>query len=89
MLRREVIMHLICQFKLNYSEIEDYYAIDFRKYFYNELLELKLIENDGLIKLGENGMSVLPAGRLLVRNICRVFDLYSNKSPVTRFSNSI
>ena len=88
-LRREVIMQLICQFKLNYSEFEDHYAIDFKKYFYTELLEIKLMENDGLIKLGKNGISVLPAGRLLVRNICKVFDIYSNKSPVTRFSNSI
>ena len=88
-LRREVIMQLICQFKLNYSKIEDHYAIDFRRYFCSELLELKLMENDGLIKLEKNRMSVLPAGRLLVRNICKVFDIYSNKSPVTRFSNSI
>jgi len=88
-LRREVIMQLICKFKLNYSEIEDYYAINFKKYFYNELLELKSMENDKLIKLGKNGLSVLPVGRMLIRNICKVFDLYSSKSPVTRFSNFI
>jgi oxygen-independent coproporphyrinogen-3 oxidase len=34
------------------------------------------MQTDGLLKLDEKSLEVLPAGRLLVRNICMVFDHY-------------
>jgi len=32
-----------------------------------------------LLIVNENGIQVLPAGRLLIRNICMVFDKYMSR----------
>ena len=34
------------------------------------------MHNDGLLELHEAGIHVTPAGKLLIRNICMVFDRY-------------
>jgi oxygen-independent coproporphyrinogen-3 oxidase len=34
------------------------------------------MQTDGLITMNADGIQVLPAGRLLIRNICMVFDRY-------------
>ncbi len=75
-LRRDVINQLICHFELDFARIEHSHQIDFKVYFADELNELKSMQGDGLLQLGENGITVLPAGRFLIRNICMVFDRY-------------
>ena len=75
-LRRAVITQLICHFDLSFHDIEDQYSIRFTDYFANELQTLKLMEQEGLLALTGQGIEVLPAGRLLIRNICMVFDRY-------------
>jgi len=75
-LRRDVITRLICHFHINFSEIEEDHYIDFHDYFYNELISLQEMEKHGLLRLGPEGITVLPKGRLLIRNICMVFDKY-------------
>ena len=74
--RRAVIMQLICHFELHYTDIEQAYAINFHNYFANELQALVPMQADGLISVNADGIQVLPAGRLLIRNICMVFDRY-------------
>ena len=76
LLRREIISRLICHFKLYFSEIEDKYRINFNDYFYNELAVLKAMQSDGLLNMDLESIYVLPAGHLLIRNICAVFDKY-------------
>ncbi len=75
-LRRAIITQLICHFYLDYSSIEDKYNIVFDDYFAAELQSLKNMEQDGLVVLSFKQIDVLPAGRLLIRNICMVFDRY-------------
>ncbi len=75
-LRRAVITQLICHFDMAFDVIEDRYSIDFADYFADELNALKAMEQDGLLLMSGNGIQVLPAGRLLIRNICMVFDRY-------------
>lgn len=75
-LRRDVITRLICHFHINYPDIEEDHFIDFHDYFYNELISLQEMEKHGLIRLENEGITVLPKGRLLIRNICMVFDKY-------------
>ena len=79
LLRRDVITRLICHFELEYSAIEDYYRIDFKDYFFNELITLSSMQEDGLLEVGKNRIKVFPVGRLLIRNICMVFDKYINQ----------
>ena len=73
-LRREVIQALICNFHLDFEVVEHEYNIDFRRYFGPELEDLKTLARDDLLRIDENSITVLPRGRLLVRNICMAFD---------------
>ena len=75
-LRRAVIMALICHFELHFAAIEQNYAINFNDYFAAELQALSDMQSDGLITMNTDAIKVLPAGRLLIRNICMVFDRY-------------
>jgi len=75
-LRREVISQLICHFDLNFANIELAFTIKFSEYFATELTALLVMQADGLLTLSSNGIKVLPAGRLLIRNICMIFDSY-------------
>lgn len=76
LLRKQVIMQLICHFKLDISAIEKKYGIEFSNYFASELIQLQQMLKDGLIKLDRRVIQVLEPGRLLIRAICMVFDAY-------------
>jgi oxygen-independent coproporphyrinogen-3 oxidase len=78
-LRRAVITQLICHFELTFSKIESEFNIGFARYFATELDNLKQMQVDGLLELTATGIQVLPVGRLLIRNICMVFDRYLAK----------
>ncbi|WIO74874.1 oxygen-independent coproporphyrinogen III oxidase [Porticoccaceae bacterium LTM1] len=76
-IRRQVIMELICQFSLKKSDIEQHCGIDFDEYFAEEMKELEVMVRDGLLEIGDQEITVLPAGRLLIRRVCMVFDAYA------------
>jgi oxygen-independent coproporphyrinogen-3 oxidase len=76
LLRRIVIAKLMCNFELSMSSIEQGFPIKFRQYFEMELGKLKAFEDDGLLTIDDEWISVTPKGRLLIRNICMVFDRY-------------
>ena len=73
-LRREVIQQLSCHFKLDFSNIENEFKIQFNDYFSKELADLLPMQNDDLLVVSENRIEVSPKGRMLIRNICMVFD---------------
>ncbi|MDD4913559.1 MAG: oxygen-independent coproporphyrinogen III oxidase [Methylococcales bacterium] len=75
-LRRAVITQLICHFDLTFAKIETDFGIVFGEYFAAELHNLQAMQADGLLTLDAAGVKVQPAGRLLIRNICMVFDKY-------------
>ncbi len=75
-IRRDVITALICNFALDYTAIKETWDVVFADYFATEVSELQTMESDGLVSLGDAGIRVLPRGRLLIRNICMVFDAY-------------
>lgn len=88
-LRREVITQLICHFCLEISEIEEKYSIQFKEHFSTEWRELDVLQRDGLLTYDDQRIEILPAGRLLVRNICMPFDAYLRQSQEQRFSKVI
>ncbi len=88
-LRREVINQLICHFELNFQEIEKAFSIVFSDYFTDELKQIQEMQADSLLKLTRDKILVLPEGKLLIRNICMVFDIYLKKSDGRRFSKTI
>lgn len=75
-LRRDIIQQLSCQFMLDIHTIEQDYRIDFRDYFSMEMTELEILAADDLLTIEDDFLQVTPAGRLLVRRICMVFDTY-------------
>jgi len=89
LLRREVITQLICHFELDMARIAGQFAIDFLHYFAEELRELAPFKADGLVTIEGDLIRVLPAGRLLIRNVCMVFDRYLRGQPAQRYSKVI
>ncbi len=90
LLRRRVITELICHFELTFAQIERAFEISFGEYFRTELNGLKPMRDDGLLDLDDAGIRVTPAGKLLIRNICMVFDKYLRApSSKQRFSKVI
>lgn len=88
-LRREVINQLICHFELSFRKIENDFSVNFSDYFSAELKQLKEMQDDSLLELTKNKILVLPEGKLLIRNICMVFDIYLKKTAGQKFSKTI
>ncbi|MGB5540040.1 MAG: oxygen-independent coproporphyrinogen III oxidase [Gammaproteobacteria bacterium] len=80
-LRRNVITDLICHFYLDIHVIEEKYQIAFNDYFSSVIGQLEAMQDDGLLTVDAQAIRVLPAGRLLIRNICMVFDSYLQGRP--------
>ncbi|EGU40522.1 MULTISPECIES: oxygen-independent coproporphyrinogen III oxidase [Vibrio] len=76
LLRREVIKQLICNFKLDKTMIESEFAVDFNRYFKEDLELLQTFINDDLVEVDDKEIRVTLRGRLLIRNICMCFDKY-------------
>jgi oxygen-independent coproporphyrinogen-3 oxidase len=79
LLRREIIQQLVCHFRLDTRAIAKAWNIDFKKHFAWELARLAGMEKDGLVEMSAGAIVVLTPGRLLVRNICMVFDRYQQQ----------
>lgn len=89
-IRRDAIMKLICHFQLDIARFEADNSIKFNQYFSDELGELKTMAKDGLLELSDKAIIVTSKGRLLIRNICMVFDRYLKKPDQNRrFSKAI
>ena len=90
LLRREIIQSLVCHFHLDTERIARRWEIDFGEYFANELEDLREMELDGLVKVTNSQIVVREAGRLLVRNICMIFDRYQREGNVVgSFSRTV
>jgi oxygen-independent coproporphyrinogen-3 oxidase len=75
-LRRQVIMALLCNFSLRPADIEREWGVVFWDYFARERQRLRGLVADGLLRVDDDLIKVLPRGRLLIRNICMAFDQY-------------
>ena len=75
-IRRQVIMRLMCDMSLDVSGMSDLLGLDFREYFAAELAGMGDLEADGLLHLDSHALTVTDLGRLLIRNIAVRFDGY-------------
>lgn len=78
-LRRQIIMSLMCSNTLNFQFLEMKYGIVFREYFADELARLTDYAQAGLLIIDEHSISVPPKGRLFVRALAMVFDRYLSR----------
>lgn len=76
LIRRAVIMAIMCQGALQYESIELAYVIDFKTYFANELTLLKEQQAIGMVELEDGGLQVTDTGWFFVRAIAMLFDKY-------------
>ncbi|MCV9926844.1 oxygen-independent coproporphyrinogen III oxidase [Flavobacterium sp. LS1R49] len=76
---RKHILSLMCKFETTWFEASNYF-----EEIPEILIQLKEMENDGLVILGNEKISVTEAGKPFVRNICMAFDLHlKRKAPET------
>jgi oxygen-independent coproporphyrinogen-3 oxidase len=75
-LRRSIIQALMCQFILSKTSVEIAHLIDFDTYFASELRALEELACHGLVAFDGPWIVVTAKGRMLIRNICMVFDRY-------------
>ena len=73
-LRRFIIQMLMCNFELSLRSLEQAYPISFSAYFAQELEQLHELAELGLLTIDDDWITVSLKGRLLIRNICMVFD---------------
>lgn len=90
LVRRAVIMAVMCQGRVDIESIELAYLIDFRQYFAAELRQLEPLVESGLVQMESDGVRVTALGWYFVRAIAMVFDrhLQADKA-VERFSRII
>jgi oxygen-independent coproporphyrinogen-3 oxidase len=74
LVRRAIIMALMCQGEVDYESIELGHLIEFRSYFKRELEVLSDLQSHGLVTVSESGIRVTSAGWYLVRAIAMTFD---------------
>ncbi len=90
LVRRGVIMALMCQGALQFESIELAYLIDFRSYFAAELGALEALQEQGLVVVTGTGIEVTATGWFFVRAVAMVFDRYLQADRNrTRFSKII
>jgi oxygen-independent coproporphyrinogen-3 oxidase len=89
LLRRAVIMTIMCSMPLVYKAVNEQFAIDFKHYFAKELQRLEPYAHAGLIHIDDDALRVTPKGRLFVRAVGMVFDAYLGQPTVSTYSKLI
>lgn len=75
-LRRTIIMRLMCDMELDFEHISRITGIHFKRMFAPEMERMDEFLADGLVRLDDRRLSITDAGRLFVRNIAMMFDAH-------------
>ena len=76
LLRRSVIMALMCQGAVHFESVAIAHLVDFRPYFASELQALEPLQAQGLVEVDAALFQVTALGWYFVRAIAMVFDRY-------------
>lgn len=91
--RRWLIGRIMCHGELRAEEFSDAFGRPLAEAYAAELRHLDPAVDDGLVERAQDGsLRVLPAGRLLVRNVAMVFDAYlaaQRESGAPMFSKTV
>ena len=90
-IRKFAIMRLMCDLELEKRAVESRFGISFDEYFAGSIHGLQQFVDDGLVILSTDKISIVGAGRLLLRNIAMCFDAYldSMKKDKPVFSRTV
>ncbi|MET0335408.1 MAG: coproporphyrinogen III oxidase, partial [Rhizobacter sp.] len=72
--RRDTIMALMCQGRLDFEAIEGAHGIDVREYFRDELAQMDALVAQGLVEVEPAAIQVTRMGWYFVRAVAMVFD---------------
>lgn len=75
-IRRDVINQIISTLSLDKNAFKQQVGQDFDQYFEAAQEGLRQAERDGLVRLSSDAVVITETGRLLLRNICMLFDDY-------------
>jgi oxygen-independent coproporphyrinogen-3 oxidase len=87
-LRRQVIMRIMCDRRIDYADLSRRLEVDFVARFAPEIASLDDLAADGLLQRTAGGFVVTGVGALLIRIIAMRFDAYLEKGP-RRFSKTV
>ena len=76
LVRRAVIMALMCQGRVDFESVAMSHLISFQDYFANELQLLQPMVEGGLVEVDADGIQVTANGWYFVRGVAAVFDRY-------------
>ncbi len=80
LMRQYVITHLMCNFRMNFSEFHNKFGIKYSDYFANEHDGLTQFVDDKFMEICDVQLTVTPLGRTFVRNIAMTYDAYLSGS---------
>lgn len=90
LIRRAVIMSIMCQGQVQFESINLAYLVDCKSYFTKELSDLEELVEQGLVSMDEGGIQVSADGWFFVRAVAMVFDRYLQSDRTrARFSKII
>lgn len=76
LVRRTVIMALMCQGCVTFESVDLAHLVEFKKYFVSELIVLAAMQDQGLLTIDDVGVHVTELGWFFVRGVAMVFDKY-------------
>lgn len=76
LVRRTVIMALMCQGSVLFESVELSHLVVFKQYFASEMEALATMQDQGLLTIDESGIHVTELGWFFVRGVAMVFDKY-------------
>jgi len=80
----------MCNFHLDFRDVERRFGLDFGTYFAAELEALRAHERSGFLRLDAATLDVTRVGRVFIRNIAMTFDRYlKDKDTEKTFSRTI
>lgn len=74
LVRRAVIMSLMCQGEVLFEPMSQAWLLDFQRYFASELEMLERQQEQGLVEIAEDGIRVTATGWFFVRGVAMIFD---------------
>jgi oxygen-independent coproporphyrinogen-3 oxidase len=90
LVRREIIMALMCHGRVEFADIDRRHRIVMRKTFADEIGHLTALVDDGFVVVDDDAIQVTPPGWYVVRAIAMVFDRHlRDKASRERFSRLV
>ncbi len=74
--RKETINNLMCHLEIDKKALSERFQISFDDYFAGSVSQLKPFEDEGLVNITGDKISIAELGKLVIRNIAMCFDAY-------------